>query len=341
MSAALKLVPREEWFWAERTLEVMRAEASAIQQAAQRCDPRLLDEAVGLLARCTGKVVVTGLGKSGIVAQKIAATLTSTGTLAIFLHPAEAFHGDLGLLLSQDIGLLLSHSGETEEVLALLPFFRDRGVSTIGILGNPSSSLAKQVDVPLLSWVDKEACPLNLAPTASTSVALALGDGLAMAAMQRRGFTSRDFARNHPGGRLGRRLTLRVADLMHKGANNPTAPPTATWFEIVQALCTHSLGAVNVVDADGKLLGLVTDGDIRRTVQAQSSQSLQELQTLKAEQFMTKAPSVVPPDCLAYDAMQLMENRPSQISVLPVVDSTTKQCLGLLRLHDLVRSRLS
>jgi arabinose-5-phosphate isomerase len=332
MSAALKLVPRDQWFWAERTVEVMRA---------LRCEPKWLDQAVNLLARCTGKVVVTGVGKSGIVAQKIAATLTSTGTLAIFLHPAEAFHGDLGLLQPHDVGLLLSHSGETEEVLALLPFFRDRGVATIGIVGHPASSLAQRVDVPLLSWVDKEACPLNLAPTASTSVALALGDGLAMAAMQRRGFTSKDFARNHPGGRLGRRLTLRVADLMHQGADNPIASPNATWFDVVESLCAHSLGAVNIVAADGRLLGLVTDGDIRRTVQAHAGKSLAELQALTAERFMTRAPTVVPPDCLAYDAMQLMENRPSQVSVLPVVEPETGKCLGLLRLHDLVRSRLS
>lgn len=341
MSAALKLLPRDDLAGANQALEVMRAEARAIDMAILRCDPVRLDAAVRLLAECSGKVVVTGVGKSGHIGRKIAATLTSTGTLAIFMHPAEAFHGDLGVLRTGDVGILLSHSGESEEVLALLPFFRDRQVPTIAILGNLNSTLGRQADLPLVNGVDREACPLNLAPTASTSATLALADGLAMAAMAQRGFRAEDFARNHPGGRLGRRLTLRVADLMHQGADNPTAHPTASWFQVLQVLCERSLGAVNIVDEEGRLVGLVTDGDIRRTVKAHAHESLAALERLHAEQFMTRSPTVVGPDTLAYDALQRMENRPSQISVLPVVEPGSQRCLGLLRLHDLVRSRLA
>lgn len=344
-SQALSLVrggkPRTAPKGARLALAVMEAEASALRRAIENLDRRTLDQAARLLAACRGKVIVSGVGKSGIVGQKIAATLTSTGTLAIFVHAAEAFHGDLGLFEPTDVALLLSHSGETEEVLALLPFLREREVAAIGLVGSLASSLARGVTLALCTGVEREACPLNLAPTASTSVALALGDGLAMAVMQLRGFTSRDFARNHPGGRLGRRLTLRVADLMHQGEANPTAGPDATWLDVVSVLCTFSLGAVNIVDKQGRLLGLVTDGDIRRTVQAQGARPETDLKKLQAEQFMTKAPMSVPPHCLAYDALQLMENRPSQISVLPVVEPKSRRCLGLLRLHDLVRSRLA
>lgn len=314
---------------------VMRAEAEAVSQAAARASADALDRAVGLLAGCPTKAVVSGVGKSGIVGRKTAATLTSTGTPAVFLHPADASHGDLGLLQPGDVGLLISHGGETEELLALLPHFRSRGSKTIGLIGSPGSSLARAVDVFLDTGVDREACPHNLAPTASTAAALALGDGLAMAAMESRGFTPEDFARNHPAGRLGKRLTLRVRDLMHAGVDNPAVGPSASWPEVLAVLCRRSLGGVNVTDPAGRLLGLVTDGDVRRTVQKCVPE---ELAALTADRMMTRNPVTIGPDRLAVDALRAMEERKSQISVLPVVDGSDGTSLGLLRLHDLLRS---
>src|SRR4051794_24230402 len=288
----------------DNVVRVMRAEAEAIAQAAARCRAEPLARAVGLLAGCKGKVVVSGAGKSGIVGRKVASTLSSTGTLAIYMHPADAIHGDLGVLAAGDVALLFSHSGESEEVLALLPHLKRRGLPLIALVGRPASTLARAADAVLDAGVEREACPLNLAPTASTAVALALGDALALTVMELRGFTPEDFARNHPGGRLGKRLTLRVGDLMHGGADNPTAGPDASWDEILDVLCKHSVGAVNIVDRQGRLAGLVTDGDIRRTVRAAPSGSLAGM---TASAMMTRNPETVSSDVLAYDALRLME----------------------------------
>jgi arabinose-5-phosphate isomerase len=324
----------------DRVVGLMRAEAEAIAQAASRCRAAPLAKAVRFLVSCKGKVVVSGAGKSGIVGRKIASTLSSTGTPAIYMHPAEAIHGDLGLLATGDVGLLLSNSGESEEILALVPHLKQRGLPLIALVGDPASTLARAADAVLDAGVEREACPLNLAPTASTAVALALGDALALAVMHLRGFTPADFARNHPGGRLGKRLTLRVGDLMHHGSDNPTAGPDASWDNVLDVLCKHGLGAVNVVDRQGRLVGLVTDGDIRRAIRAGRASSLAALVGMIASDMMTRNPVTVAPDVLAYDALRLMEDRPSQISVLPVSDPGDGRCLGLLRLHDIVRSGL-
>jgi arabinose-5-phosphate isomerase len=324
-----------------QVVSVMKAEAEAIAQAASRCRVEAVERAVHYIAECKGKVVVSGAGKSGIVGHKIASTLSSTGTLAIYLHPADAIHGELGLLAAGDVGLLLSNSGESDEVLALVPHMKRRGVPLIALVGNPNSTLARAADAVLDARAEREACPLNLAPTASTAVALALGDALALVVMQLRGFTPEDFARNHPGGRIGKRLTLRVGDLMHGGADNPTAEAGAGWDTVLDVLCKHSLGAVNVVDPQGRLIGLVTDGDIRRAIRSARPHSEMDVTAMTAFAMMTRNPVTVSPEVLAYDALRLMEDRPSQISVLPVTDPVSGRCLGLLRLHDIVRSGLT
>ncbi|MDQ3087345.1 MAG: KpsF/GutQ family sugar-phosphate isomerase, partial [Acidobacteriota bacterium] len=284
------------------------------------------------LACCDSKVIVIGIGKSGVIAQKIAQTLTSTGTIAVFVHPSDALHGSLGVIAAGDVVIALSNSGETDEILSLLPTIKSRDISIISIVGNLDSTLARQSDVVLDASVDQEACPLNLAPTASTTVALVIGDALAMTLMQAKGLTAEDFAANHPAGRLGKRLTLKVKNLMHESPNLATS---ATWLEVVKALSQHSLGAVNVTDANNNLIGIITDGDLRRTIEKTSPENFINLD---AEQMMTHNPTVAAPEMLAYDALQLMENRPRQISVLPVVEG--EKCVGLIRLHDIVRSGL-
>ncbi|MDJ0588983.1 MAG: KpsF/GutQ family sugar-phosphate isomerase [Pleurocapsa sp. MO_226.B13] len=316
--------------------DILKLEAEAIERAAQQLEQDQVEGAIALLANCRGKVVLTGVGKSGIIAQKIAATLNSIGTLAVNLHPCDALHGDLGIVTPADVAIFLSNSGETEELISLIPALKHRQVPIIALVGNINSTLAQRADVFLDATVDREACPLNLAPTTSTTVALAIGDALAMTLMQRRGITSESFAFNHPAGRLGKRLTIKVGDLMHCGDRNPTLSPQATWIEIISAISCGGLGAVNIVDEVGILLGLITDGDLRRSMEKiQTSQ----LATLKAETLMTKNPIVVTPDILAYDALKIMEERPSQIDVLPIVDPEG-YCLGLIRLHDLVGSGL-
>ena len=316
--------------------ELLRQEAAAIERTAERLRPEELERAVGLLASCRGTVVLTGVGKSGFVARKIAATLTSMGTRSVFLHPSDALHGDLGIVSPSDVVVLLSSSGETDEMLAMLPYLKHRAVPLIAIVGNLQSTLARQADAALDASVDKEVCPFNLAPTTSTTVALALGDALAVTLMQIKGLTPEDFALNHPAGRLGKRLSLRVSDLMHAGPDNPTVGPDASWLEVVTSITRGGLGAVSVVGEGDRLAGIITDGDLRRAIQQVGAG---ELGRLKAEAFMTRDPVTVAPDELAYGALQLMENRPSQISVLPVVDAA-RRSVGLLRLHDVVRSGL-
>ena len=319
-------------------IELLRAEADAIAKAASRLKASDIDPAIDLLAKCKGKVIVLGVGKSGIIGQKIAATLTSSGTAALFLHPSDALHGGLGIVTSDDAVIMLSNSGETDELLELLPYLKHRNVPLIAIVGNVKSSIAERADVKIDASVDQEACPLNLAPTASTTVALAIGDALAMTLMRAKGLTENDFASNHPGGQLGKRLTLRVADLMHSGSQNPTIAPDAAWMEIVSTITHYGLGAVNVVNGDGRLAGVITDGDLRRSLQRIAAKDL-AFANITCDELMTRDPVVTTPETLAYDALRLMEDRPSQISVLPVVDKGQK-CVGLIRLHDIVRSGL-
>ena len=237
---------------------------------------------------------------------------------------------------SSDVIVLLSNSGETDEILAMLPYLKHRKVPLIAVVGNTNSTVARNADAVLDASVDQETCPFNLAPTASTTVALAIGDALALTVMQIKRLTPEDFALNHPAGRLGKRLTLKVADLMRSGADNPTVSPAASWLEVVSAITRGGLGAVNVVNDKGSLAGIITDGDLRRAIQ---NSNVAELASLKAERFMTSNPVTIRPNELAYTALQLMENRPSQISVLPVIESDGRS-IGLLRLHDLVRSGL-
>jgi arabinose-5-phosphate isomerase len=314
----------------QQVIELLKLEAAAINRTADILDKVSIEKAVELLLNCAGKVVVTGVGKSAIIANKIAETMCSTGTVAVFVHSSDALHGSLGIITAGDVVIALSNSGETDELLAVLPSIKQRQVSIISIVGNLNSSLARQSDVALDASVDKELCPHNLAPTASTTVALAIGDAIAMTLSNLKNQTEEDFAANHPAGRLGKRLTLKVADLMHE---SPNVAVDANWLEVVKSISKNSLGAVNVVEADGKLIGIVTDGDLRRAIE-----NNEDFTTLNAETMMTANPVVATSDMLAYQALQLMENRTSQISVLPVV--ADDKCVGLLRLHDIVRSGL-
>ena len=317
----------------EKVAELLRLEANAISCAAARLDSSQIERAASLILDCDGKVIVMGVGKSGVIAQKIAQTMTSTGTIAISMHPSDAMHGGLAVIATGDVVLALSNSGETDELVAILPSLQKRSVAIISIVGNPASTLAKRSEAFLDASVDKEACPLNLAPTASTTVALALGDALAMSIMEARGLTPEDFAANHPAGRLGKRLTIAVKDLMHE---SPNVSPADGWLDVVKGLSRSALGAVNVVDDDSRLTGIVTEGDLRRVVE---KTELGMFASLTAEAMMTRTPITTTPETLAFDALRLMEDRPNQISVLPVVDADGK-CVGLLRLHDIVRSGL-
>jgi len=320
----------------EQIVSLLQLEARAIDDAVKRLQQDQVDRVVELLRNCKGKVVLLGVGKSGIIAQKIAATMTSSGTASIYLHPSDALHGGLGIVTSDDVVIALSNSGETDELLQILPYMKQRQVPIIALVGRVNSTLAQRADAVLDASVDQEACPLNLAPTTSTTVALAIGDALAMTLMQAKGLTSDDFALNHPAGQLGKRLTLRVADLMHGGTENPTVSGSAPWLEVISAISKFGLGAVNVIDDAGKLAGIVTDGDLRRSLQRAN---YEDLPHIKGEELMTRNPVVVTPQMLAFDALRLMEDRPSQISVLPVVDGEGV-CVGLIRVHDIVRSGL-
>ena len=316
--------------------QLLRIESDAIAQTAIRLDREQVGHVVEVLANCKGKVVILGVGKSGIIGQKIAATMTSTGTAALYLHPSDALHGSLGIVQQDDVVIVLSNSGETDEIVAMLPYLKNRDVPILAIVGNLNSTLARRADAVLDASVDQEACPLNLAPTTSTTVALAIGDALAMTVMKVKGLTTDDFAVNHPAGRLGKRLTLRVGDLMHREGENPTIVTGSSWVDVVRAISKGGLGAVCVLDGDGRLAGIITDGDLRRAIEQTSHESLKEL---TGDDFMTRKPVVVTPELLAFDALRLMEDRPSQISVLPVVDGEEK-CVGLIRVHDIVRSGL-
>lgn len=312
-----------------KVVELLKLESSAIERTARVLDENSVERAVEILACCDSKVIVTGVGKSGVIAQKIAQTLVSTGTIAVFVHPSDALHGSLGVISAGDVVIALSNSGETDELLLILPAIQQRSVKIISIVGNLNSTLSRNSDVVLDASVDKEACPLNLAPTTSTTVALAIGDALAMTLMQVKNLTEKDFAANHPAGRLGKRLTLKVSNLMHE---SPNVKPEASWLEVVKNISKFALGAVNVVDENAHLIGIITDGDLRRTIERTAPE---HFAALIAEKMMTRSPITATPEMLAFDALGLMENRSSQISVLPVVEN--EKCVGLLRLHDIVR----
>lgn len=298
----------------------------------------LLDEgfvqAVELIYRCKGKVIITGMGKSGLIGRKIAATLSSTGTLSVFLHPAEGMHGDLGIVSPSDVIIAISKGGESEEILGIMPSVRKIGAKIISLVGDKDSALAKASDIVIDASVEKEACPINLAPTASTTVVLVLGDALAAVLLKLRGFKADDFALYHPGGKLGKQLLLKVKDLMHKGEENAVAHEDTSIKDVLIEMTSKAMGGVNIIDRERKLVGIITDGDLRRALQSHDN-----ILELRAEDIMTKNPTRVTSEDMAICALELMENRPSQIMVLPVVDEDN--CVvGILRLHDLVRTGL-
>ena len=313
----------------EHGKRVLEIEVRAIAGLLERLDHRFT-EAVDLLYRCAGKVVVSGMGKSGLIGQKIAATLASTGTPAFFLHPAEGIHGDLGMLARRDALIAISNSGETEEVLKLLPFVKRLNIPVLAMTGRVQSTLAKNSEVVLDVSVSEEACPMGLAPTASTTATLAMGDALAIALLQKRGFREEDFAQFHPGGTLGRRLLLKVRDLMHVGEAVPRVPHQASAQEAIQVMTTKRLGMTTVVDEAGRLLGVITDGDLRRFWGHGA-----DLTTAKALDLAGKNPKTIGPDELAARAVQVMED--FSITSLVVLDNQ-QQLVGVLHLHDLLKS---
>jgi len=308
---------------------VLRIEGEAVAALADRLDGRFA-LAVELLHACRGRVVLTGMGKSGYIAQKIAATFSSTGTPALFLHPAEGVHGDLGMIVRGDVVVAISKSGETEELVSILPHIRRFGVPLVSLVGNPQSTLARESDVALDVSVKEEACPLNPAPTASTTAALAMGDALAVALLEHRGFREEDFALLHPGGSLGRRLLLRVRDLMHTGKALPLVREEATMREAILEISGRRLGMTAVVDAAGRLSGIVTDGDLRRALQKSP-----DLLTRRVGDCMTRNPKTIPRDELAARAVQVMEHY-SITSLLVVGEDSRPE--GVLHLHDLLKA---
>ena len=310
--------------------KVLQTEAAAIIALVDRLDDRF-DRAVQILRDCAGRVIVTGMGKSGIICRKIAATLASTGTPAFFLHPAEATHGDLGVIQTNDVVLAISYSGETAEVLRLLEAIRRIGVTIIAITGAPASALAHAADVSLDCQVTEEACPLNLVPTASTTAALALGDALCMTLLVEKGFRQEDFAKIHPGGKLGKKL-MRVDQLMHRGDETPTVSATTSMRDVIYEMSSKALGMTCVVDADRRLLGIITDGDLRRHMIDRPN-----ILDLTAGELMTKRPIAIDPSTLAAQALLIMEQR--KITSLVVADAGLRVD-GVIHLHDLWRTEL-
>ncbi len=311
----------------DKAKEVLRIEAEGILALLEQLGPDF-DQATELIMNCQGRVIITGLGKSGIVGQKIAATLNSTGTSALFLHPVEAMHGDLGIVGKRDVVLAISYSGETAELKMLIPTLRQRGVAIIAITGNKNSSLAKSADAVLLVAVPREACPLGLAPTASTTATLAMGDALAVVLLERKQFKASDFRRNHPGGSLGDRLKVNVSEVMVTGGEIPTVADDATLREAVAVLDSKGMGAVLIVRDTDVVQGIVTDGDVRRLVRKGV-----DFDVLLASEVMTPAPKSIKDDLLAADAVSIMQRY--KITILPV-----KNChgrlVGVLHLQDLL-----
>lgn len=308
---------------------VLQAEADAIRDAIDRIDEQF-DLAVDAILNTTGRVVVSGVGKSALIGQKIVATMNSTGTPALFMHAADAIHGDLGMIQPNDIVLLLSKSGNTAEIKSLLPMLRDKGVKLIALVGDPNSVLGRQADFVLHAYAAREADSLDLAPTTSTTVALAIGDALAVSLLEIRGFTRQDFARHHPGGSLGKKLYLKVADIFpHHGC--PTVWTYTLIKDVILEISAKRLGATAVLHQDGTLAGIITDGDIRRTASMHAS-----FWELTAAEIMTTTPVCVDPDTFAINALQLMEDR--NISQLVVHDQA--KVVGFIHLHDLLREGL-
>lgn len=315
----------------EHAKEVLRLEAEAIMELIPRIDENFA-AAVEMILSCHGRVIVTGMGKSGLVGRKIAATLASTGTPSFYLHPAEGIHGDLGMVTVNDVVIALSNSGETREILNILPSIRRIGAKIIVMVGSNTSTLAKNADVVLNIGITKEACPLGLTPTSSSTSTLAYGDALALALLKKHNFTAKQFAVFHPGGSLGRKLLLTVGDIMHMGDENPVVKGETTVQEALFVITDKGLGAVSIVDDTGKMIGVLTDGDIRRGL----SKGVDFLKRPVTE-LMTTKPKTITKDKLAAAALHIMEsNHPKLITVLPVIDEE-KKVIGLLHMTDLVR----
>ena len=319
----------------QQTLQLARdtldIEAAALLQLKERLDQRFV-QAVDMMLAVQGRVVVTGMGKSGHIGRKIAATLASTGTPAMFVHPAEASHGDLGMIKLVDVVLAISNSGESDELVAILPVLKRQGVPLIAMTGGLTSSLARHADVVLDCSVDKEACPLNLAPTASTTAQLAMGDALAVALLDARGFKPEDFARSHPGGSLGRKLLTHVADVMRQGDDVPRVGPEAEFTALMREMSNKGLGATSVTDAEGRVLGVFTDGDLRRLIEKGV-----DLRALKARDVMHPQPRTIPQDALAVEAAEMMELH--RITSILVVDAQGLLC-GAINSNDLMRAKV-
>lgn len=315
----------------QQAIDVLNIEAEAIRSLIPRINEEF-DKAVEMILACQGKVIITGMGKSGIIGRKMAASFASTGTSSFFLHPAEAFHGDLGMVTCHDIVIAISNSGESAEVVNILPIIQRIGAPIIAMCGRKKSTLSEHAEVFIDISVEREACPLGLAPTASTTATLAMGDALAIALLSKRNFTPQDFALFHPGGALGKRLLLTVEHAMHSGADNPVISETKTVKEAIFTMTEKGLGATSIVDQNGVLVGIVTDGDIRRSIE-KGHQFLDEA----VGKIMTPDPKTITKEKLAAAALHIMEkHQPRPITVLPVVDDK-RQPIGILHLTDLLR----
>lgn len=310
---------------------VITTETKAVARLADRIDDKFV-AACRYILDCRGRVVVIGMGKSGHIGGKIAATLASTGTPAFFVHPGEASHGDLGMITDDDVVLALSNSGETEEIIALLPVIKRRNIPLIALTGNVNSTLGRTADVNLDVSVDQEACPLGLAPTASTTAALAMGDALAIALLEAREFSAEDFALSHPGGILGRRLLLRVSNIMHTGEEMPTVTADTPLAAALVEMTRKGLGTTAIIDGDGRVKGIFTDGDLRRALDAGV-----DVHKARISEVMTSNCKTISPDCLAAEAVSMMEKH--KINALLVVDKQ-QRLIGVLNMHDLLRAKV-
>ena len=315
----------------ELAREVLEIEAAAILGLIARLDQDF-QRAVDLILDCRGRVTVSGIGKSGHIARKIASTMSSTGTPAYFVHPAEASHGDLGMVTRDDVFIALSNSGESVELLAIVPLIKRQGAKLISLTGNPDSTLAREADAHLYAGAEKEACPLNLAPTASTTAALALGDALALALMQAKGFSRDEFARSHPGGALGRKLLTHVRDVMRSGNDAPRIPDTAMLSDAILEMSRGRMGITAILDHDERVIGIFTDGDLRRTLQKGV-----DLHATPISSVMTRGPRTISPDKLAAEAVQIMEQH--KVNQLLVIDSE-RRLVGALNMHDLFKAKV-
>ncbi len=310
--------------------EVLQIEAEGISALINQLGPEF-ERAVSLIMNCPSRVIITGIGKSGIIGQKISATFNSTGTPSFFLHPVEAMHGDLGIVDQNDVVLALSYSGETTELTSLLmPTLKKRGIKTIALTGEKESTLGRQADVVLSAKVPREACPLGLAPTASTTATLALGDALAVVLIDKKQFAASDFRKNHPGGSLGERLKVKVREVMLTGADIPVVTSNAPFRQAIAVLNEKSLGAVLITDTDGKTCGIITDGDLRRLFSQSAEINFDAIET---STFMTQSPKNIDEDLLAADALSIMQFH--EVTILPVQDKSGK-LVGILHLHDLL-----